>query len=69
MERDNRNSALAAAAILIGFGVLAYFMPTIMLALGGYSPAVGGIVAVAFVAAFFLVLYLRSRAQRRRGGE
>jgi hypothetical protein len=69
VEQGNRNSALAAAAILIGFGMLAYFMPTIMLAIGGYSPAVAGVVAVAFVGAFFLVFYLRGRFQRRNGGE
>lgn len=69
MDQGNRNSALAAAAILIGFGMLAYFMPTIMLAIGGYSPAVAGVVAVGFVAAFFLVFYFRGRFQRRKVGE
>ncbi len=69
MDQGNRNSALAAAAILVGFGMLAYFMPTIMLAIGGYSPMVAGVVAVGFVAAFFLVFYLRAHAQRRKGGE
>jgi len=44
-------------------------MPTIMLAIGGYSPMVAGVVAVGFVAAFFLVFYLRAHAQRRKGGE
>jgi Ca2+/Na+ antiporter len=65
MERGNRNALIAAAIILIGFGLLAFFMPTIMLALGEVSPLAAGVVAVLFVAAFFLVFWLRSRAQRR----
>jgi hypothetical protein len=66
---SDRNSAIAAAAIVVVFGVLAYLMPTIMLALGGYSPTFAGLVAVLFVLGFFLVFYLRSLAQRRKGGE
>jgi hypothetical protein len=66
---SDRNSAIAAAAIIVVFGVLAYLMPTIMLALGGYSPTFAGLVAVLFVLGFFLVFYLRSLSQRRKGGE
>lgn len=36
-ERKKSNPAIAAAIILIGFGVLAYFVPSIMLALGERS--------------------------------
>lgn len=65
MERGNRNALIAAAVILIGFGLLAFFMPTIMLALGEVSPLAAGVVAVLFVAAFFAVFWLRSKRQRR----
>ncbi|MCR4265001.1 hypothetical protein [Nitratireductor sp. ZSWI3] len=63
---DNRKSAIAAAIILIGFGIAAFMMPRIMLALGDYSTVAAGVVAVGFVAAFFLVFWLRARAQNRR---
>jgi hypothetical protein len=65
MDRNNRNSAIAAAIILIGFGLVAFFMPDIMLAVGDMSPIAAGAIAVLFVAAFFLVFWLRGR---RKGG-
>jgi hypothetical protein len=65
MDQNSRNSAIAAACIMLGFGLFAYFLPTIMLAVGNYSTVVAGIIAVAFVAAFFLIFWLRGRA---RGG-
>lgn len=64
MDTSNRNAAIAAAIFVLGFGVVAYFMPTIMLAVGNYSTIAAGVVAVAFVAAFFLILWLRGRSQR-----
>lgn len=67
MENNNRNSAIAAAVILIGFGVVAYFLPTIMLAVGSFSTVAAGVVGVLFVLAFFLVFWLRGRSQRRGG--
>jgi hypothetical protein len=67
MNKESRNAAIAAAIILGGFGLVAYFMPTIMIAVGNYSTFVAGVVAVAFVAAFFLVFWLRARSQRRGG--
>jgi hypothetical protein len=63
---ENRNAALAALAIMLGFGVVAYLMPSIMLAIGGYSPAVAGVVAALFVLAFFGIFWLRGRS---RSGE
>lgn len=66
MTESNRNAAIAAAVIMIGFGVFAYFLPTIMLAVGNVSPAAAGVIAVLFVAAFFLVFWLRGRSQRRK---
>ena len=68
MDRGNRNAAIAAAIILFGFGTLWVFMPRIMLAVGGVSPVAAGALAVLFVAAFFLIFWLRGRSQRRNGG-
>ena len=63
---ENRKAAIAATLILMGFGVVAYLMPRIMLAIGAYSPWIAGVVAVLFVLAFFMVFWLRARAQRKR---
>lgn len=65
MDERTRNAAIAAAVILVGFGLAAFYMPTIMLAVGGYSPWAAAAIAVAFVAAFFLVFWLRGRSQGR----
>jgi hypothetical protein len=64
MDRNSRNSAIAAAIILIVFGLVAFVMPDIMLAVGDMSPLAAGIIAVLFVAAFFLVFWLRGRSRR-----
>jgi membrane protein implicated in regulation of membrane protease activity len=64
MDPKTRNSAIAAALILGGFGLAAFFMPTIMLALGEISPLLAGFVAIAFVLAFFGVFWLRARNKR-----
>jgi hypothetical protein len=64
MNRNSRNSAIAAAIILVVFGLVAFYMPAIMIAVGNFSTILAGIVAAAFVAAFFLILWLRARSQR-----
>lgn len=66
MDRENRNAAVAALVILVGFGAFAYWLPTIMLALGNVSTVLAAAVAVLFVMAFFIVLWLRGRVQRSR---
>jgi hypothetical protein len=68
MTSENRNSAIAAAILLAVFGLGAFYLPTIMLAVGDISPLAAGVVAVLFVAAFFLVFWLRGRSQRKRNG-
>lgn len=64
-----RRAAVAAAVILVGFGLAAFVMPQVMLAVGDASPVAAGAIAVLFVAAFFGVFWLRSRAQKRRDSE
>ncbi|RLP26855.1 hypothetical protein [Mesorhizobium sp. YM1C-6-2] len=68
MTPENRNSAIAAAVLLAVFGLGAFYLPTVMLAVGNFSTAVAGVIAVLFVAAFFMVFWLRGRSQRKRGG-
>jgi hypothetical protein len=64
MDRASRNAAIAAAIFVVGFGLLAFFLPAIMIAVGNVSTIAAGVVAVAFVAVFFVVLWLRARSQR-----
>jgi len=64
---ENRGAIIAAVLILIGFGIVGFLMPRIMLWVGNYSTAAAGVIAAAFVAAFFLVFWLRARSQRRKG--
>lgn len=64
MNRETRNTMLATAAILIGFGGLAYFMPTIMLAAIEVSPWLAGAIAALFLLAFFGIFWLRGRMRR-----
>lgn len=66
MDPNNRNALIAAAAIMLVFGLAAFYLPTIMLAVGNFSTAAAGAVAVLFVAAFFLVFWLRGRSQARK---
>lgn len=65
MSNHNREALIAAAVILVGFGVAAFFLPRLMLAVGEISTTAAAALAVLFVAAFFLVFWLRARSQRR----
>ncbi|TPJ44234.1 hypothetical protein FJ492_13145 [Mesorhizobium sp. B2-5-4] len=65
MDRDTRNAAIAAVWIMLLFGIAAFYLPTVMLALGNYSTVLAGIFGTAFVLAFFLVFWLRARSQRK----
>jgi hypothetical protein len=65
MDPKTRSAAIAAACIMFGFGIVAYWMPTLMLALGALSTLAAGILAVVFVAGFFVVFWLRARRQHR----
>jgi hypothetical protein len=65
MDRKNRNALIAAACILLGFGLFAYYLPVIMLTVGKYSAVAAGAVGVFFVATFFLIFWLRGRSQNK----
>jgi len=64
MTPENQRAAVAALVIMLAFGFGAYFLPTIMLAIGNYSTVAAGVFAVLFVAAFFLIFWLRGRWRR-----
>lgn len=65
-DRSGRSAALAALTILLGTGLVFYFLPRIMVALGDVSPWLAGIFGTLIVLGFFLVFWLRARYQRRR---
>jgi fatty acid desaturase len=64
---EGRSQAIAAAIILMAAGLVLYFMPAIILALGSYSPYLAAGVGACLVLAFFVVFWLRARYQRQRG--
>lgn len=66
MNRDTRNSLAAAAWLMIIFGFGAFYMPSIMIAVGNYSTVAAGAIAILYVAAFFMVFWLRGRSQRNK---
>lgn len=67
LTQENKQAAVAAVVILIGFGVVAFFLPRLMVALGEVSTVAAGALAVVFVACFFGIFWLRARSQRRKG--
>ena len=67
MDRETRNAAAAAALILLVFGLSAYFLPTIMLAVGKVSTVLAAVIAAIFMVGLFVVLWLRGRSQRKKG--
>mgnify|MGYP007026480775 CR=1 FL=1 len=68
MTRNDKRAALAAALILGGFGLLFYFLPRIMLALGDWPLAAIAVMAAVIVGPFVL-LWLRSRHTKGNNGE
>lgn len=58
---------VAAAVIMIAVTAAWLLMPRLMLLVSGGGPLVGVAVAVAFMLAFFGVLWLRARHQSRAG--
>lgn len=62
---ENRGPVLAAALILLVFGVGGFFLPTVILAVGNYSTVAAGIIGIIFVLGFFGVFWLRGRSQSR----
>ena len=66
MDRNTKNAAIAALWILLVFGIGAFYLPTLIVAIGDYSTIAAAMLAVLFVAAFFGVFWLRGRSQRGR---
>lgn len=63
-KHETRNTAIAAALILLIGGAAIYFMPKIVLGIGAYSPVLGFVAGIAIIMFFFLVLWLRSKYKK-----
>ncbi|MES5099359.1 hypothetical protein ABUK73_14110 [Agrobacterium sp. BA1120] len=62
----NKSAAIAAIAIILGFGLLFFILPTVTLWLANhYSVWVAAVFDAIAVLAFFLIFWLRARYQRR----
>lgn len=61
MSPEDKKNALAAAIILVGFTVAFFFLPKLVLALGGISPFLGFGAGVLLIAAFFGIFWLKRR--------
>ena len=69
MNDNNRSSAIAALAIILGFGLVLLGLPKLVLWIGNYSPVLAAAVGTVGIMSFFIVLWLRARYQRRRDAE
>ena len=66
MSNDsNRASILAAFVILFGAGAIFYFLPTIVLSIGAFSPTLAVLIGALAILGFFAVFWIRSRYQKR----
>jgi uncharacterized membrane protein len=63
---ESRSQAIAAAIILFSAGLVIYFLPTIVLWIGSFSPTLAVIVGVCLLMCFFGIFWLRARYQRSR---
>jgi membrane protein implicated in regulation of membrane protease activity len=66
MKPETRNALIASAIFLAIFGIAGFFLPSIMLAAGETSLWLAALIAIIFIAAFFVVFWLRGRYQERR---
>lgn len=60
----NRKTLITAAVLFVGFALLLYFLPNIMLAIGGQNRWLAGAVVAAVLILPFFGLWLRGRARR-----
>lgn len=63
-ENYDRKTLVTAAAIFVGFALLIYFLPDIMMAVGGQNRWLAGAIVVLVLVLPFLTLWLRGRMRR-----
>ncbi|MEN0000179.1 MAG: hypothetical protein AAF940_04790 [Pseudomonadota bacterium] len=59
----DRRTLITAALLFIGFCLLLFFLPQIMLAIGGENPWIAGAVIAAILVLPFVGLWLRGRTR------
>ncbi|MFU0505446.1 hypothetical protein [Pseudaminobacter sp. NGMCC 1.201702] len=64
MDPNTRNSAIAAATIMLIFGIVAFYIPTIMLAIGKISTVAAGAITILFIVSLFVLFWLRGKSRR-----
>ncbi|MFA7415657.1 MAG: hypothetical protein WC048_14335 [Rhizobium sp.] len=69
MNGNNRSSAIAAAIIILGVGIMLFVLPKIVLWIGDYSPVLAAVLGSLVILSFFLIFWLRARYQRRRDNQ
>ncbi|SJM33752.1 hypothetical protein [Mesorhizobium delmotii] len=69
IERKDRNALIASACIMAVFATAPLYLSTVTIAIGNFSTGAAGGFAILFVAAFFLLFWLRARYQKKRDGE
>ncbi|MHB0951528.1 MAG: hypothetical protein ACYC10_06345 [Allorhizobium sp.] len=69
MNGNNRSSAIAAAIIILGVGIMLFVLPKIVLWIGDYSPVLATVLGSLVILSFFLIFWLRARYQRRRDNQ
>jgi hypothetical protein len=63
-KHETRNTAIAAAIILVIAGAGLYFMPRIVLGIGAYSPVLGFVAGIVIIMFLFVVIWLRSKYKK-----
>ncbi|MGO4355344.1 hypothetical protein AB4Z25_25825 [Rhizobium sp. RAF36] len=66
MSPESRSQAVAAAVILLVAGLVIYFLPTLVLWIGQYSPPLAFAVGAVLLLGFFAIFWLRARYQRNK---
>lgn len=66
MNAEDKSSAIGALILLVICVGGYIIMPSIMLWVGEFSTIAAGLVAALFIMLPFIVLYFRSRAQKKR---
>lgn len=66
MKPETKSQMIAAALIMIGAVAVIYFLPSLVLWIGQYSPALAFVVGAILLLGFFWIFWLRARYQRRR---
>ena len=64
---SDRSSAIAAAVILLVVGAALYFLPSLTLWIGQYSPVLAALVGAVVILLLFLIFWVRTLYKRRRG--